>query len=259
MKKLLREAVYLYQRFKDILFTKRCLCCGTLVDVFSDCLFCPACEKTAVRTGDLCPQFYGADFLSLYAYSGAVREAVHAFKFQNDERGGIYLAEELARGLEPYRSGYDLVVCVPYYRLKKGRRYHAAEFLAQKAAKMLDLPFDAKALVKTRPAASQTRQKSRRARFANVRGVYRVQKNRTARLRGKKVILIDDISTTGATLSVCIEALFAAGVSGVLAAVVAKTQLGVAGTGLPVCPNVSESKKTFRYQRKERANGKGQE
>ena len=224
------------QRCRDFLFTKPCLGCGALLDVFSSGLFCKECLKTVERTGYLFENFYGAGLLSVYAYSGAIRRAVHAFKFRGDERCGAYLAEELRKLLESH--AFDLIVYVPCFRLKGGRKYNSAEWIARRLSRTLGIPVGEGVLRKTRDAASQTRQKSRAARFRNVSGLYRVHRDKKSLVSGKKVLLVDDISTTGATLSVCIGALSDAGAAGICAAVIARTEKGARNYKRLVYPNL---------------------
>jgi ComF family protein len=91
-----------------------------------------------------------------------------------------------------------------------GRRFNQAAILAQEVARLGGLDFEPRALVRTRATETQvglTRQERRR----NVTGAFAVMPRRKAALAGRKVLLIDDVVTTGATVAACTRALRRAG------------------------------------------------
>jgi len=148
-------------------------------------------------------------------YSGAMRTLVHQFKYadRHDARAlfGRWLAES-GRDLLP---GIDLIVPVPLARLRLlTRRFNQAAILAQELSRRTGLPVAAHVLRRTRATPSQvglTHDQRRR----NVAGAFRVPKNRRAAVIGRRVLLIDDVITTGATVEACARALERAGAAGV--------------------------------------------
>ena len=148
-------------------------------------------------------------------YSGAMRTLVHQFKYadRHDARAlfGRWLAES-GRDLLP---GIDLIVPVPLARLRLlTRRFNQAAILAQELSRRTGLPVAAHVLRRTRATPSQvglTHDQRRR----NVAGAFRVPKNRRAAVIGRRVLLIDDVITTGATVEACARSLERAGAAGV--------------------------------------------
>jgi ComF family protein len=114
----------------------------------------------------------------------------------------------------------DVVVPVPLHPARLAERgYNQAALLGAAAAAELGVPLLARGLARTRDTPQQARL-DRAARRANVAGAFRAR----ARLRGKRVVLVDDVATTGSTLAACTRALLDAGAASVTALVVARAE-----------------------------------
>ncbi len=156
--------------------------------------------------------------ISIAPYIGTAREAICALKYF----GKIEITRDLARVLE--RGLHELVrasnqplsnyiiVPVPLHRDKlKQRSFNQSELLATLLAKKSGIKCDTRALIRSRATLAQYGlTKSKRA--ANVSGAFSASHSR---VKGKSVILIDDVLTSGATAIACGEALFEAGASSV--------------------------------------------
>jgi len=117
----------------------------------------------------------------------------------------------------------DVIVPVPLHRWRLWqRRYNQSALIARTLGKLADKPVDCLALVRTRATASQGDMPSAAARRRNVRGAFRVLPDRAGRLRGKSVLLIDDVFTTGSTIEACARALKRAGATQVLVLTLAR-------------------------------------
>jgi len=195
---------------------KRCLRCSAPLgpaDAHED--GCPACQSTPLR------------FKRSYAagtYKGLMRELILGLKFHRRSD----LAEPLAGLLfQGFPSGedrlpVDVVVPVPTVRARMvWRGYSAVRLLSQHLGRMMGAPWrDVLSLTRR---VDEQRGLSRAARFGNVQGAFRVTR-RDATV-GRKVLLVDDVMTTGATASECALTLRRAGAMKVEVAVIAKTHL----------------------------------
>lgn len=155
-------------------------------------------------------------------FSGVVRDALHHLKYAGERRLAEPLGEAVARRWTVASAGGDLLVPVPVHRDRAARRgYDQAVLIATVAARRLGLPA-VTALERWRSTTAQY-ELDRRHRAANVSGAFRTVGGKAGEaIRGRWVVLVDDVMTTGATLSACAEALEAAGASAVSAVTVAR-------------------------------------
>jgi len=115
----------------------------------------------------------------------------------------------------------DLIVPVPLYPLRLWRRrYNQAAELARRLARDGNRAYQPSALVRSRPTPSQGDMSSAKARRRNVLGAFRVPD--PAKVKGKRVLLLDDVLTTGATVEACARALKRAGAERVHVLVLAR-------------------------------------
>lgn len=205
----------------DILFPPRCAFCGKLMDHTGDGV-CPACagalpyvEEDRVRR-----KVNGYTGAVAFYYDGPVREGVRGMKFGQKAWRARPFGRYVAQAAAEHLSGeFDAVTFVPVSAWRRFRRgFDQARRLAEAAAKAWDVPAEA-VLQKVRNNPAQSTVKTPAERRANVRGVYRVRPG--ARVAGRRFLLIDDVLTTGSTMSACADTLMAAGAASVVFAVLA--------------------------------------
>jgi len=159
---------------------------------------------------------------ALGKYEGVLRDLVHLFKYSRKISIGRKLGSKLGVILEndEFLSQADALVPVPLYHTKKRERgYNQSEILSYEISSHAGIPELNKVLYKIKPTKSQT-ELSIEERALNVKDAFRV--NRTEQVSGKKLILVDDVFTTGATLDECARELYKAGASEVYAIVCAR-------------------------------------
>ena len=144
---------------------------------------------------------------SFGAYEDELRKLIHLFKYQKVKTLAKPLGELLVRSL-PLDQRFDLVAAMPLYWLRQlNRGFNQAELIAAPLAKRLNVPLvNALKRVKSTPNQAGLTHAKRRA---NVAGAFRV--NSRADLRDKRVLLVDDVLTTGATASAAAAVLKKAG------------------------------------------------
>ena len=201
----------LYDRLLDLLYPTRCILCRRELAPGKPDL-CPRCREAIVTPENSC-------------VPGAAEKALHRFKFGGcaayASAFGALIAERVYAELW---GRYDLITWVPVSRERlRSRGYDQSMLLAKEMAKRLCQSVEP-TLKKRRGVRRQSLVKSAEERRANIMGVFTVPK--PDKVRGRRVLLIDDIVTTGSTLSECAKMLLAAGAEEVVCAVLAKTPRG---------------------------------
>lgn len=183
-----------------------CFGCNRLSDNFRTC---PSCRSRSKLAGVLVAAHY----------EGAVKRLVQAIKYQNADSAAAILAGLLTPLLRVHPAGdCQIITSVPTSSLRRRLRgYNQAELIAKKIAKELKLPYSP--LIGHLTDTAQVG-KSRHDRLAQVQGIFYARSPRL--LQGARVLLIDDVVTTGATMSECAAVLKAAGAKSVWGAAAAK-------------------------------------
>ena len=180
-----------------------CACCGTPFPFESQPgLLCAECIAEP-------PRFRKAR--AVLAYDDRSRDAILALKHGDRTDAAPGFGAWLARAGAELVAEADALVPVPLHRWRLfRRRYNQSALLAQAAARATRLPVLADALQRTRNTPTQGT-RTRLGRFDNVRGAFRVRPAREAQVAGRRLILVDDVMTTGATVEACAAVLLRAG------------------------------------------------
>lgn len=155
------------------------------------------------------------------AFSGTIRAALHALKYDGEQRLAAPLGSAMAVRWRRVAAGGDVLVPVPIHAAKRRERgFNQAESLARAAGRALRLPvLDA---LERREATRAQHALGRGERARNVGGAFGVRDEARTGLQGRWVVLVDDVVTTGATLAGCARVLDEAGVLAVSALAVAR-------------------------------------
>lgn len=175
-----------------VLSPPRCAACDVRVPLQR--AFCEACAGSIerARSGD-----------AAFVYGGAMATAIARLKYAGRADLGGTLGALLAQAVP--REGFDLVAPVPLHPARLVERgFNQSALLATPVARSLGVPLAPRLLVRVRPTPRQA-SLDRAARQQNVSGAFRARLAREA--RGKRVLLIDDVRTTGATLDASVAAL----------------------------------------------------
>jgi ComF family protein len=155
-------------------------------------------------------------------FHGVVRSALHAIKYSGEQRLAGPLGRAVARRWAKAGIGAELVTHVPVHADRARQRgYDQAELIACQAARELGLPFEP-LLTRARATIAQF-DLDRRDRARNVRGAFALEpRSHETAIRDRWILLVDDVTTTGATLAACATSLMTAGALGVSAITVAR-------------------------------------
>ena len=147
-----------------------------------------------------------------YRFTGPVREMVHNLKYRDLRASAPELGRLMASCLESERISASILVPVPLHRRRERERgYNQSALLAREVSYLTGIPVAADVLRRTRDTAPQVAMAGHAERWRNIEGAFHC----VGDVQGQRVLLIDDVVTTGSTMSACAEPLRASGASSV--------------------------------------------
>ena len=142
---------------------------------------------------------------------GRVQRLLHQLKYKGASNLGMHLGKRYGSVLKDHQlhEQFDIIIPVPLHKQKQQKRgYNQSDSFAEGLASKMDLTLDLKVLIRTMNTSSQTN-KSRLHRWQNVEQVFQVKDPEA--VKAKRVLLVDDVMTTGATLEACALVLLESG------------------------------------------------
>lgn len=223
----------------DVLFPPSCAGCGSWGE-----RYCPACFKNTKLIADPICQICGEPLphpgeiicarcrsqqvaftaiRSWAIFSEPLQTAIHKLKYRQDRGLGIVLAQPLIDLLRKYHWKIDLIIPVPLDTVRrKERGYNQAALLARPISWQTGIPYSIQTLFRERITKQQVGL-SLSERAENMAGAFRADRLWAA---GKKILVIDDVITTGSTINACAGALIKAGASQVYGMTLARSRHG---------------------------------
>ena len=223
-----------WNRFIDLLFPPRCGGCQT-----AGSLWCAACRAAAQSIEppwcEKCGEPFVTDRLcancrnhplaiekirSVALFDGVLRQAIHRFKYERLSGLAEPFGNMLADYWQASQLSADWLIPVPLHPSReRDRGYNQSELLARYLARRVAVPVSGKGLRRTRATAVQMTLNAAERR-QNVAGAFECVE---VRVRGARVVIIDDVGTTGATLDACAQAVLKAGAVSVMGLTLART------------------------------------
>ena len=225
---------YLYDLWDDfisLLFPRLCYACGNHL-LRNESLICTGCYVIIPRANyhldienPVAQLFWGrclierAAAFSFYSKGSRIRNLIHNLKYKGIKEVGYELGRIYGQSLKSsgFTSGIDLIIPVPLLISKKRQRgFNQSESISNGIAEATGLPVNTDSLARIRISATQTN-RSRYERWTNVEGIFSILE--ADALRGRHILLVDDVITTGSTIESCANELLK--VEGVKVSVVA--------------------------------------
>jgi len=211
---------------------KLCAFCAKTVNLDED--VCSACQKEIpnLRVDLATPillsnrynihqKWYIDQVIAPFYFSDTVRQAVHTLKFRTGTDSAKVLASYMADAYREAGCESDVICYAPQSKGRSRERgYNQAELLARALSILLELPCE-ELLIKTRETQAQSSTENATQRAENVKNVYEVTD--TAKCEEKRILLVDDVFTTGSTANECARMLHEAGTGEIICLILARS------------------------------------
>ena len=182
-----------------------CRKCLNIIEYYQEMVVVPKCIEN---------RYYDKVF-SVLNYKGFFKNKMLAYKFHNAKYLGTSFAEILALFIKKYRIKADFIIAVPISKKRlRERGYNQSEIIATKVSEFTQIQYGENILIKIKNNLRQS-ELTLHERKENVRNAYLIKN--IEKIKNKKIILLDDIYTTGATLNECAKVLKENGAQEVIA------------------------------------------
>jgi ComF family protein len=207
----------------DVVYPNRCPFCDCIIA--HNAYYCPGCRSEDFGAGQFCcakvsPPENIAELFTVFDYNEQTSSFVYALK----DGGNGYAVSAAAKLLCEQLEGaqFDLITCIPTDKSRlRERGYNPPALIAREMSAILGFKCDVRFLTKTRFFTHEQKSLSARERRENIKGAFALREGAKFAPMPETVLLIDDVRTTGATLSEAAEVLLDSGVKRVSAGVVA--------------------------------------
>lgn len=216
----------------DLILPRFCCSCKIKLTVNEDTI-CQNCFSKIQRASEerlkreFERKFLNKNFISdffapfVFEKDKELQNVIHSLKYQNKFQVGIFLGKVLAQNIQLNRSNWqiDLIIPIPLHQLKKAERgYNQSYYIAKGISKFLSVPCSDRIVKRKKYTESQTTM-TLTERQENISDAFKIR-NKNA-VKGKNILLIDDVITTGATISECGNVILKSGAKNIFSASIA--------------------------------------
>lgn len=220
----------IFNNIIDFIFPRRCPICHEIVKtkgkiICDDCKerlpyikepFCMKCGKPVLKDEEYCSQCMKTDYpftegRSVFVYDDVMRKSIYRFKYNGRSEYAEFFAQEIYRKYADKIKSYnaDVIIPVPIHKSKlKSRGYNQAYLIAKELSKLTQIPVNNNYLIRVKKTKVQ-KNLGAKERSANLKNAFKIRANK---VQYCSAILIDDIYTSGATLSACSRVLLGDGI-----------------------------------------------
>jgi ComF family protein len=213
----------------DFVYPSRCLSCHSS-QLNGEKHVCSACWSSIERVtrehelyretlGKLLASGGVSDMVSLFVFEkeGAFQHIAHALKYDGFESLGVELGRRVGQLMKDWRVETDVLIPIPLHKRKyRERGYNQAELIAKGISAVVGIPVQSDVISRAKYTQTQT-QLNLEQRKENIKDAFVVRRENVAVIEGRRCALVDDVITTGATISECAGVLKSAGAARVIA------------------------------------------
>lgn len=219
-------------RIFDFLLPRTCASCNKILTTFEE-IICDSCfDKLKLTPESLIREEYQKKFsiknyisdfhpVFIFETDKEIQHIIHSLKYKKHFRVGTYFGKIIGNQINDKIIAWkiNLILPVPLHYAKKAERgYNQSEFIAKGISSFTGIEWDRKTIKRKRYTETQTHLTAEE-RQANVKGAFKIR-NRD-KIKGKNILLVDDVITTGSTISECANQLILAGAGKIYATSIA--------------------------------------
>lgn len=210
----------LFEDFISLIYPRVCLACGNSLFKNEE-IICTSCMLHLPKTNyhlekdnPVSKTFWGrinietATAYYHYKKGGKVQHLIHRLKYQGYKEVGIFIGKQYGNELmkSRYFNTIDTIIPIPLHKKKQRKRgFNQSEMFAIGLSKSMNATLDTKSIFRAVATETQTR-KTRFSRWENVSDIFKIKD--AEKLKGKHILLVDDVITTGSTIEACVNILF---------------------------------------------------
>ncbi len=215
---------------KDFFFPPLCFTCDNLKknEFFcKDCLeiilrarihppFCKRCGRNLKRHKCKIKLKYLDEVYAIFNYTDKIKDLIETYKFKRYTKISEFFVPFIIEHIEKFISDFELTIPVPLHPSRERERgFNQIEIILEKTNKMKEINYYKDILIRIKPTKSQAKIEDKEKRKENITGAFKVIKKNF--IKNKKILIIDDVFTTGATLEECAKVLKESGASNIYA------------------------------------------
>ena len=214
------KTINILNLFLDLIYNKKCLICSCAK---TDELLCKNCAKDIHYLSSFAHKiFNNIPFYSATLYEGNIKKLIHKLKFNHHKKASIPLAQILYKYFKniPQKNDY-IIIYPPSYFLKSAQRgYNHMYLIAKEFSKLTNFKINKKLIKKIKYTKPQYKAKNR---HKNIKNSFKVNEKEIKNIKNKTVLLIDDITTSGATLEEIVSILKEKNIDNIICLTITKT------------------------------------
>lgn len=211
----------LYDNFLNMIYKKKCLICGCSK---TDVLLCKTCLKDVQFLSYFAHKFYNRiPIYSAAIYDKNIKTLIQMLKFKHKKSASKPLSDILFSYFKKLNLKDDFIIVYPpsYFIKSAERGYNHMFLIAKHFSKLTGFEINKNLIKKIKPTKPQYKAKDRRK---NIKGSFRINQKELLKLKDKKLLLIDDITTSGATLEEIINCFLELNFNNIICLTISKTK-----------------------------------
>ena len=211
----------LYDNFLNMIYKKKCLICGCSK---TDDLLCKTCLKDVQFLSYFAHKFYNRiPIYSAAIYDKNIKTLIQMLKFKHKKSASKPLSDILFSYFKKLNLKDDFIIVYPpsYFIKSAERGYNHMFLIAKHFSKLTGFEINKNLIKKIKPTKPQYKAKDRRK---NIKGSFRINQKELLKLKDKKLLLIDDITTSGATLEEIINCFLELNFNNIICLTISKTK-----------------------------------